>query len=907
MNFSKKTFVAALACLTLSLTACGDNEEPQQGDKPQTVTTENTKELCSDTIDNDGNGKVDCDDSGCAEFAFCQAPEEGKENTLAACQDQEDNDGDGKTDCDDSECQAFSLCQKAEEGKENTLIACQDGEDNDGDGKKDCEDPDCQAFSACAKNDKSGENTVETCIDGEDNDKDGKIDCADEGCRIFAFCVGYTDPTKEEEKTENNAADCQDGKDNDGNGLVDCSDPGCQEFAFCADEIGVAESSRELCTDGRDNDFNGKADCEDENCALWCKDSGAKGENTYEKCSDGIDNDGDGMADCLDTECQIFDVCFGGGPNDGCPNDHFKVSDDDGCGCNNIKIGGECYTNITNATELAAKLKGSAGNFIIKQPIELPVNFTPITGFTGILDGGNHRISGKVDQTGTACGVFGKISSDKAVLRNIDLAITLNCTVPTSTAYNASGTNHSYYVGALASQMSGSASNITSSSKLYVKRAQPSSSVYIDKDSSTPNNVNQMIGGLFGEVNKITDVVVNGNVSIDSDEYFTTHTTSSKVYRHAGGVAGQVVTASNVRGHNYLTVKFYHSSSNSFYPYDYIGGLFGYCKKGAISNVSNSGVIMDRSEDYVGYSFIGGVLGYSENSPVKHSSFSGTINNSYYTRYISYGSYFGGLAGKADNITTSDADVVLKTSLSSGKVYIGGLAGKAITVDSCRVKADIISSNNSGGLVGYHDAVQNDSNAYITPGYIINSSADVVINQQYNTSAHGGIAYSFPNITNLLINNSVRINNVTAGNYSESGAKLMGFSYEYPLIVNNFVYGTDNAAYGWNPPVTKGKYLYESYWNDIFTAPEEATYIDATAQAYTVNANGEPVVEGNMSVLSLLRYNSGHDGGVLSANIPAASGDLVYSDWTYITHEDGTKIPVPVYSLDAGYVPPVQE
>ena len=44
-------------------------------------------------------------------------------------------------------------------------------------------------------------------------------------------------------------------------------------------------------------------------------------------------------------------------------------------------------------------------------------------------------------------------------------------------------------------------------------------------------------------------------------------------------------------------------------------------------------------------------------------------------------------------------------------------------------------------------------------------------------------------------------------------------------------------------------------------------------------------------VIGLLRYNSGHDGGVLSTNIP---NDGTYLDWTTIVDADGHVIPVPV-------------
>jgi hypothetical protein len=78
------------------------------------------KEICTDGVDNDGDGRVDCDDPDCAEG--CQE----------ICTDGVDNDGDGRVDCDDPDC--AEGCQEI----------CNDDVDNDRDGRVDCDDPDCK-------------------------------------------------------------------------------------------------------------------------------------------------------------------------------------------------------------------------------------------------------------------------------------------------------------------------------------------------------------------------------------------------------------------------------------------------------------------------------------------------------------------------------------------------------------------------------------------------------------------------------------------------------------------------------------------------------------------------------------------------------------------------------------------
>jgi len=133
---------------------------------------ENTAALCSDGIDNDGDGDTDCADSECQGLAVC---------IESNCTNGIDDDGDGYTDCADSDCQGTFEC------RENTANACRDGIDNDGDGHIDCADDECWDFSFC-------EPVEVDCEDGLDNDEDGLTDCEDSDCLALPVCGGFCYP-----------------------------------------------------------------------------------------------------------------------------------------------------------------------------------------------------------------------------------------------------------------------------------------------------------------------------------------------------------------------------------------------------------------------------------------------------------------------------------------------------------------------------------------------------------------------------------------------------------------------------------------------------------------------------------------------------------------------------------------
>ena len=75
----------------------------------------------------DTGGPVDTGSAGC----IAPEPED--------CEDGVDNDADGRIDCEDGECAGASACQED----------CADGVDNDVDGLTDCFDDDCLGISGC--------------------------------------------------------------------------------------------------------------------------------------------------------------------------------------------------------------------------------------------------------------------------------------------------------------------------------------------------------------------------------------------------------------------------------------------------------------------------------------------------------------------------------------------------------------------------------------------------------------------------------------------------------------------------------------------------------------------------------------------------------------------------------------
>lgn len=278
-------------------------------------------QYCSDGIDNDGDGLIDCDDPECPftsawcgeDYGLVPAPE-GPEDSVYLCADRFDNDGNGQFDCGDDKCQAIAetCCLR-----EFDDASCSDGRDNDGNGFADCADFGCSrgAYVTVCSSEWAAmgeDGRLAACTDGKDNDNDGATDCADIDCQTARKADGSA--LCEPLPPENTAAACTDGIDNDGNGYVDCRDRACSRSTddavrmLCCPggTIGGSEGAEGTCSDGIDNDCNSYTDCDDFACGsdpACAPDPNQEDENTAAACSDGIDNDGNGFVDCADFSC----------------------------------------------------------------------------------------------------------------------------------------------------------------------------------------------------------------------------------------------------------------------------------------------------------------------------------------------------------------------------------------------------------------------------------------------------------------------------------------------------------------------------------------------------------------------------------------------------------------------------
>ncbi|MFH2011067.1 MAG: DUF4215 domain-containing protein [bacterium] len=158
----------------------------------------NPETNCSDRVDNDGDGLVDCEDPDCANNSWCQAYcGDGFVDPGEQCDDGNTTSGDG--------CDSSCMLEVSPE-------LCSDGIDNDADGLVDCADPDCMNNPACGTCGNGIVEAGEMCDDGNSTLGDG----CDDRCML-----------------EENAYSCSDGMDNDMDGLVDCADPDCSGHSSC--------------------------------------------------------------------------------------------------------------------------------------------------------------------------------------------------------------------------------------------------------------------------------------------------------------------------------------------------------------------------------------------------------------------------------------------------------------------------------------------------------------------------------------------------------------------------------------------------------------------------------------------------------------------------------------------------
>ena len=234
------------------------------------------KEICGNGVDDDGNGKTDCNDPACSGNASCGS------SATEICNNNIDDNGDGKVDCNDPQCTNATNCKQE---------ICNNNIDDNGDGKIDCYDSQCSNATICKQ---------EICNNNIDDNGDGKIDCYDPQCVSNSVC-----------QVEN----CDNNIDDNGDGKVDCDDPQCFNAIICQTEI---------CDNLFDDNGNGLIDCDDYLCS-------SKPICQPENCTNKFDDNGNGLIDCDDPQCSSLAVCKNtGNDNNGSGSNNNNDNNDDG-------------------------------------------------------------------------------------------------------------------------------------------------------------------------------------------------------------------------------------------------------------------------------------------------------------------------------------------------------------------------------------------------------------------------------------------------------------------------------------------------------------------------------------------------------------------------------------------------
>ncbi len=232
---------------------------------------------------NDSNHCGTCD-TVCPQTHYC-ASRRCVERLELVCYDGLDDDNDGKTDCDDPSCDqqtcgAACICS----GLKKTEDLCSDRVDNEGDSLTDCLDPDCTG-KACARGCTcvaDGGVSETNCMDGVDNDVDSRADCLDADC-VGELCTPpeiYFRCTASEQCKCNGGVQvaevgsvlCRDEVDNDCDGPLDCGEASCDTVSCQADGgldcvCSALKKKEANCANLADDDGDGQADCADADCA----------------------------------------------------------------------------------------------------------------------------------------------------------------------------------------------------------------------------------------------------------------------------------------------------------------------------------------------------------------------------------------------------------------------------------------------------------------------------------------------------------------------------------------------------------------------------------------------------------------------------------------------------------------
>ena len=234
-------------------------------------------EICSNGIDEDKDGKIDCADPECVGKAgnaagnLCEATETN-------CKDGFNNDGDTTIDCADSDCagsdgSTAAGTQTCQPGGESS---CTDGFDNDADGFQDTTDPTCAESQPCTKDDNSAGIMVWSSTGSQSTPPSQAIRCCDAG-----QCVGTSQCRAADSLFGTGKYNCGSGGDWDGcdSGIAadnnknpgDLSDGGkniCQTTGWMATGLcgNAMCATRDTCTAATNQNYWAVNRCYDTAC-----------------------------------------------------------------------------------------------------------------------------------------------------------------------------------------------------------------------------------------------------------------------------------------------------------------------------------------------------------------------------------------------------------------------------------------------------------------------------------------------------------------------------------------------------------------------------------------------------------------------------------------------------------------
>jgi len=239
-----------------------------------------------------------CLDSGGDDVCF--------HNPNEICDDLLDNNNDGRTDCNDPRCAGFPGCDE---------VVCTGLQDDDGDGLFDCADPGCQALPDCIPG--NGATGVPCTLPSECAANNNDPVCLPPEL-VFPFVDGYCS-----EFCDEVAQDCAAGSVcvnlNPSLCFESCAvDTDCREKYTCQalgpnnDLICFPSGNTEICDNAIDDDNDGDIDCDDLDCLYdpVCPEA---------NCVDFADGDNDGLIDCADPDCQALAACAPGNATPGSP------------------------------------------------------------------------------------------------------------------------------------------------------------------------------------------------------------------------------------------------------------------------------------------------------------------------------------------------------------------------------------------------------------------------------------------------------------------------------------------------------------------------------------------------------------------------------------------------------------